>query len=380
MAQPGDKLLVRLSDLRTESIDWLSPGRLATGKLALFDGDPSQGKSLLTLDLAARLTTGRPLLDGNPALEPAAVVLLAPEDGLCDTVLPRLLAAGADPARVHVLRGRALPGGGSRPPTFPGDCDLLRDSLRETRARLVIADPLDTFLDPRLGGLGSPLIRQALDPLAEVAAEARAVVTLVRHLNKPVRSTAAVYRGLGSIAIMAACPTALLVGRHPDDPDLRVVAVTRNKLGDCPPALSFRIVGAAGDQPVIEWAGPVDLTADDLVLRPGPGSGRVLARAVDLLRGLLAAGPCPQAEVLRRAQHAGIGERTLDRAKGLLGVESRRTVSDGRSCWAWSLPAGAGAEVFIPDEPFTEETARQVEEVWRTEEAATPTCSGSTAR
>jgi hypothetical protein len=368
MLQPGDKLLVPLSELRTESIDWLWPGRLAAGKLALFDGDPSQGKSLLTLDLAARLTTGRPLPDGHLAPEPAAVVLLAPEDGLCDTVLPRLLAAGADPARIHVLRGRALPGGGSRPPTFPADCDLLRDSLRETGARLVIADPLDTFLDPRLGGLGSPLVRQALDPLAEVAAEARAAVSLVRHLNKPVRSTAALYRGLGSIAIMAAAPTALLVGRHPDDPDLRVVAVTRNKLGDCPPALSFRIAPDADGRPRLDWTGPVDLTADELALRPGRESGRVLARAVDLLREVLAAGPCPQAEVLRQALHAGISPRTLERAKGLLVVESERTAKDGRSCWSWSFSAGTAAEAFTPDKRFTEAMARQVEKVWRTEE------------
>ena len=147
------------------------------------------------------------------------------------------------------------------------------------------------------------------------------------------------------------------------------MAVTRNKLGECPPALSFRVVPDADRLPRIEWSGPVDLGADDLVLRPGREPGRVLARAVDLLRELLAAGPCPQTEALRRALQAGISPRTLERAKELLRVQSERTSNDGRSFWSWSLRAGADADAFIPDEPFTEETARSIEEVWRTEEA-----------
>src|SRR6202007_2202205 len=105
------------------------------------------------------------------------------------------------------------------------------------------------------------------------------------------------------------------------------------------------------DRPRIDWIGPVDLTADDLVVRPVRESGRVLAQGVDLLREVLAAGPCPPAEVLRRALHAGISLRTLERAKGLLGVDSERTSKDGRSYWSWSLSASAGNEAFTPDEP-----------------------------
>jgi hypothetical protein len=368
MPHLDDKVLVCLSDLEPEPIDWLWPEVIATGKPTLIDGDPSQGKSLLTLDIAARLTTGRPLPDGSPAPGRSAVVLLGREDGLRDTVLPRLLAAGADRSRVHALRGRALPGGGHRPPTFPGDCDLLRDSLRQTGARLVVADPLDAFLDPRLGGLNSPLVRHALAALTDVVEEARAALTMVRHLNKPVRNLAALHRGAGSVAIIAAARTGLLVGRHPDDPDLRVLACSKPSLTACPPSLSFRIVRDGSGRPVLDWAGPVDLTADELVLCPARVAGPALSRAVAFLEEALAPGPCPHAELLRRARRLGLTPRTLERAKALLGVVSEQTSSGGRNYWSWSLPAGAADEAFAPDEPFTAETARRLEEVWRTEE------------
>jgi AAA domain len=372
MPHLDDKVLVCLSDLEPESVDWLWPGVIAAGKPTLIDGDPGEGKSLLTLDIAARLTTGRPFPDGSPAPGPCAVVLLGREDGLRDTVVPRLLAAGADRSRIHALRGRRLPGGSCRPPTFPADCDLLRDSLRQTGARLVITDPLDAFLDPRLGGLNSPLVRHALAAVTDVIEEARAGLNMVRHLNKAVRSVSALYRGLGSIAIGAAARTGLLVGRHPDDPELRVLACSKPSLTACPPSLAFRIVEGPGGRPVLDWAGPVDLTADDLVLCPARGAGPALSRAVAFLEEALAGGPCPHAEVLRRARRLGLTPRTLDRAKALLGVVSEQTSSAGRNHWSWSLPASAADEAFTPDEPFTAETARRLEEVWRTEEPPPP--------
>src|SRR5262245_60333810 len=125
-----------LNDLVPRPVDWLWPHILPAGKLTLIDGDPSQGKSLMTLDLAARLTTARALPDGYQPPEPCGVVLVGAEDNLEDTVLPRLLAAGADPRRVHAFRGPRCHGRCQRPPVFPGDCDLLGRVGRDTGSRL----------------------------------------------------------------------------------------------------------------------------------------------------------------------------------------------------------------------------------------------------
>src|SRR5919201_1751764 len=127
MPDKPEKLVWCLDDLEEQAIDWLWPGRLPAAKLMLIDGDPSQGKSLLTLDLASRLTTARPLPDGYTPPEPLSVVLVGSEDGVRDTVLPRLKAAGADLRRVHCFAGRARDTVWGGLPTFPEDCHLLHE-------------------------------------------------------------------------------------------------------------------------------------------------------------------------------------------------------------------------------------------------------------
>src|SRR5262249_9726115 len=144
--------------VQPESIEWLWPGRIALGKLSLIDGDPGQGKSLMTLDLAARVTVGREFPDntcGRVARpehgcdgrgEPAGVVLVGCEDGVSDTIIGRLQAAQADLSRVHMFDGTSGAGQGKGLPSFPEDCPLLEEVVRESRARLVIIDPLLAFI------------------------------------------------------------------------------------------------------------------------------------------------------------------------------------------------------------------------------------------
>src|SRR5262245_28156832 len=174
------KRLLRLSDCAPVKITWLWEGRLAAGKLTLFDGDPHQGKSLLTLDLVARLTAGRALPENEVVSEPISAVLVGTEDRPDDTVVPRLLAAGADLGRVTGFQGTAR-NGAPLPPRFPDDLPELRETLQETGARLLVIDPLSAVLK---GSANGPEVRHVLEPLAEIAAETGAAVALVRHLNK----------------------------------------------------------------------------------------------------------------------------------------------------------------------------------------------------
>jgi hypothetical protein len=354
MSNNTNKLVYHLCELQEEPLDWVWPGWFAAGKPTLIDGDPSLGKSLLTLDLAARLTTARPLPDGYVPPEPLSVVLVGTEDGLRDTVLPRLKAAGADLRRVHCFAGRARDTAWGGSPTFPEDCALLHETIAETGSRLVILDPLMALLSARVCSLNDQMVRQALGPLARLAQEAGAAMNWVRHLNKGGTGQRALYRGSGSVAIIGTARTAFLVGRSPADEDLRVLACTKTNLAEPPPSLGFRIDRNADRQPVIAWTGPVDVSADDLVLVPRLRMGESLDEAKHFLQELLAAGPCSYQEAERKAQEAGITARTLRRAKVELGVVSTAKRAAGRTHWHWSLPDAPAGE---PLEPWGEQRA-----------------------
>jgi AAA domain len=363
VSMPAIKRVLRLSDVEPEAVEWLWAGRAAAGKLMLLDGDPGLGKSLVTLNVAARWTTARPLPDA-PALKQAIdVVLVGGEDAVADTIQPRLRAAGADLARVHHFVSRARPGGPESPPLFPDDCDLLEDTLRETGARVVIIDPLAAALGASASGSH---IRQALGHLAAVAALTRVAMILVRHLSKGGSSHRAVYRGSGSIAIIGAARTAFLIAPHPEQDDLRVLACTKNNLSEAPVALGFRIIEHDAGVPLVDWTGPVDLSADDLVRGPGRPPGEALREARDFLKELLQQGACSSGEVYRRALAAGIAGRTLERAKTELRIESCVQTEDGKRRWLWRLPPRAAETVLFGPELEAHELA----EAQRNSEAA----------
>jgi AAA domain len=337
MSTNNDKLVVRLSDCQAERIAWLWPGYIPAAKLTLIDGDPSQGKSLMTLDLAARLSSGRPMPDGHAVGGAAPVVLVGSEDGLRDTVMPRLQAAGADLRGVHAFAGRKQAAGTYRRPVLPDDTHLLQETIQENNARLVIVDPLMAFLSVRACSLNDQMIRQALAPLAQVAEDTGAAVLLVRHLTKG-GGQQALYRGLGSIGIIATVRSGLLVGRSPYDAAHRVLASTKSNLTEPPASQGFDIRAGEHGQPVLHWTGAVDLYADDLIVFGAREHGAMLRRARSFLEEVLRNGPCSFLEIEQKARAAGLAEKTLRRAKTELGVRSeQRGAEGGCRSWYWSL-------------------------------------------
>jgi RecA-family ATPase len=296
-----------LHGAKPQPVPWLWPGRIAAGRLMLIDGDPGAGKSLLALDIAARLTSVRALPDGYQPSEPAAVLLLQAEDDLHDTVLPRLVAAGANLQRVYTWDAAA------GPPVLPQACPQLEKIIQQTQARLVLFDPFFAFLGHDISSLNDLMIRRALAPLAQVAAATQAAFMLNRHLGKLSVGKEACYRGLGSMAILGAMRTAFLLARDPDDSALRVLACTKNNLAAFPPALAFRLAATSAGVPRIDWQGAVDRTADDLVAA-GRRRGEAVPRGVTFLQQHLAHGPCNRQTLLEEAQRQGISLRTLERA------------------------------------------------------------------
>ncbi|MDQ6617392.1 MAG: AAA family ATPase [Actinomycetota bacterium] len=335
---PPRPVLVRVADVQPEAVDWLWPGRLPLGKVTVLDGDPGLGKSTLTLDVAARLTTGSPMPDGHRLDGPSGAVILSAEDGIGDTIRPRLEAAGADLGRVFVLDAIADPDGPPRPPSLPGDMAAVAEAVALAGASLVVIDPLMAFLHAAVNSYRDQDVRRALHPLKVLAEQTGAAVVLVRHLNKSAGTTA-VYRGGGSIGIIGAARLGLLVAADPDDPERRILAVAKSNLAVIPPSLAYRLVtDEAHGVARIAWEGTSAHTADALLVNPASDDERAEQdEARDFLLDYLADGRQRATDAKKAAKAAGIAERTLDRARHRAGVTSQREgFGPGSVCW-WEI-------------------------------------------
>lgn len=329
-----------LSGVEPEDVSWLWPSWLALGKLALVDGDPGLGKSAMTLDLAARVSTGKAFPDGAEC-EPAGVVLLSAEDGLADTIRPRLDAAGADTSKILALATVPDRNGHDRLLSVPEDLALIEKGIRRVRARLVVVDPLMAFLSGETNSHRDQDVRRALAPLAGLAERTGATVLVIRHLNKAATNNP-LYRGGGSIGIIGAARMAFVVGKDPRDENRRVLASTKNNLAMPPASLMFGLEEAQSGSVRVNWLGRSEVSAKDLLATPQDQEhADARSEAIEFLNEVLARGPVAASEVKEEAEDAGISERTLARAKKAIGVISYRegeTGERGKGQWLWKLP------------------------------------------
>jgi hypothetical protein len=330
-ARPVGKLL---SEVEPERVSWLWDRRIPKGKLTIIDGDPGYGKSALTTDFAARVTVGRPWPDGAPC-EPGGVVLMNAEDGLADTIRPRIQAADADPSRVLALATDPDKDGVERFLSIPEDIPIVERGIERVGAVLVVVDPLMAFLSGRVNANNDQEVRRALAPLAAMAERTGAAVVVVRHMNKAAGANT-LYRGGGSIGIIGAARSGLVVAPHPEDDSLRVLAPLKHNLSEPAPSLVFSIVTADNGAARVEWKGETPLGADQLLRPPVDDEERsAVDEAVEFLLDELGTHPVTAKSVLKDARDAGVAERTLYRAKRKLRVGSERE-SDGS--WTWVLP------------------------------------------
>jgi hypothetical protein len=323
---------------------WIWPGRLPAGKLATLDGDPGLGKSTLVLDLAARITTGRAMPDGHRLDGPADVVLLSAEDGMADTIRPRLDAAGADVARVHVFAEVAYQDEHgqlrTRPPSIPADIPVLENQVRRTGAALVVVDVLNAFLSGTVDTYRDQDVRRVLHQLTEAAGRTGTAVLVLRHLRKSAGDKA-IYAGGGSIGIIGAARVGLVVGVDPDDRNRNELAVVKNNLAAKPKTLAYQLVDAPEHGcSRVRWLGTTDHTADDLVGAPTAGADPEDTDAAGALGQILADGPVPAAEAIKAMAAAGFSKDQAKRAKAKLGARSVHVGApgDAHAGWHWVLP------------------------------------------
>src|SRR5215204_1070637 len=328
-----------LADVSAETVEWLWERRIPLGKITVLDGDPDNGKSVLTTDLAARVTTGRAMPYGFGKTFPqAGVVILSAEDGVGDTIRPRFDAADGDPNKVVIL-------GNEDPFGIPEDLPKLERAIKQVGAKLVIVDPIMAFLGENINSNSDKDVRSALKPLKQLAERTGAAVVIVRHLNKTPGGNV-LYRGGGSIGIIGAARSGLVVGPHPTDEALRVLASQKHNLSMPPESLAYQVTSAPHNPhaAVIVYKGVTEMNAKDILKPQVEEQERsAMDEAKDFLREVLTAGEKPAADVKSEAESVGVAWGTLKRAKVALGVNP---VKRG-AFWYWSLlpddddPAGS---------------------------------------
>ncbi|MEM6505492.1 MAG: AAA family ATPase [Planctomycetota bacterium] len=370
---PYGPQLIRMDTVASDHVKWLWYQRLALGKLNLIAGDPGMGKSFLTLDLAARVTTGAPMPGEADAPDrptdrpPGAVVLLSAEDDPADTICPRLEAAGADLKRVFAFTCVR---------TRSGTKNLsLRENLRHIRivceqrtdTRLVIIDPISAYLGDE-SGHSNTKVRNLLTPVARMAQGLNVAVLAVTHLNKagPRNAQSAIYRAMGSLAFTAAARTVHLVTRDPDHPERRLMVPIKNNLCHDRTGYGFQLGPNPDGQTKVLWQPrptrePADVLLDRLCrTRPSdPDTPTKLDQAVDWLRNELSRGPVSSAALIQAARARGYSKRTLTRARAALDV----LVKKAGDTWQCELPddAPSARNRLALDEPSQDPKRRSAE-------------------
>jgi archaellum biogenesis ATPase FlaH len=343
-------------DIQAKALRWVWAYRYPAGKVCLLAGNPNMGKSLITVDMAARITNGRPFPDGAPC-ERGEVIILSAEDDAEDTIRPRLDAAGADVSRVYLLsavvvpkevkprvgirrNGEQQPGIIEREFSLDSDIKALADAIKQhPDTKMIVIDPISAYL----GGTDSnnnAEVRRLLTPLTKLAARTGVLILGVTHMRKSVGQ--AIHRPIESIAFMAAGRAAWGVGYDPEDANKRVMVCIKSNLAPDIGGLAYRIEDTHSGSPRIAWEpGTVNIPADDVL--GGLDSreeGSARHEAAKWLREYLADGPKPATEVKERATAAGFSWATLRRAKATLNVSSTQDTFHGP--WMWSLPSCQG--------------------------------------
>ena len=321
--------LINMEQVEIEKIDWLLYPFIPFGKVTIVQGDPGEGKTTMVLQIIAKLTKGEAVLPSDSdesdleektmALEPVNVIYQTAEDGLGDTIKPRLLSAGADCSRVMVIddNAQALTMMDAR----------LEEAIIKTKARLVVLDPIQGVLGTAVDMHRANEIRPLMKRVAVLAEKYHCAIILIGHMNKNSNGKSS-YRGLGSIDFQATARSVLIVGRIKDEPEIRVVCHVKSSLAPEGKSIAFRLDKDIG----FEWIGEYDISADDLL--SGDNRGQKIHAAKEFLKEILASGSVAQTKVAEEAESRRIKKKTLWNAKKELEIDS---VKIGNQ-WFWMLP------------------------------------------
>jgi putative DNA primase/helicase len=341
-------IVTRLSDIKSEPISWLWPGRIALGKITIISGDPGLGKSLLSQTLAACVSKGYPWPVEGTSAPLGDSILLSAEDDAADTIRPRLEAAGANCERIHILKAiqqvnkEGVPT--ERMFSLVLDIEHLKEALSQLPdCKLVVIDPISAYLDGAESHNNSAM-RGLLAPLSDIAALYGVAVVVISHLNKNTGGSA-LHRTTGSLAFVAAARAAFLVIKDKNNSERRLFIPSKNNLAKDTTGLAYTICESENGNPIIAWElEPITITADE-ALAPFESNEEKTNTdwAIDFLKDELADGAKTYKELIKAGKESGVSEKTLRTARERLHVTTKKQgFHDSER--VWSLPEHEDAQ------------------------------------
>jgi hypothetical protein len=325
----------RLADVERENVTWMWQGFLPHKKLVIVDGMPGVGKSTLTADIAAKVSTGATFPCGTEN-RARGVLFLAVEDGVADTIRPRVEAAGGDVERVYAMSGVKIQGQESAP-DLSKHIEIIRNLVIEHDIGLIIIDPIMALLGANVDSYRDQDVRSITTPLARLAEELDVIVLVVRHPNKSISSNA-LMRGGGSMAFIGAARVGWVVGKDPSDESRRILAIAKSNLAMMADSLQFQLVtdeqfGCAR----IEWLGKSMVSADILYSEPNQDERNQTDEAMEWLQDFLGDSEIDSKVAKQKAGDAGISEKALRRAREKLDVRVIRRGKGKDHVTTWIL-------------------------------------------
>ena len=309
--------IINMEDIETKEVEWLWYPYIPFGKITIIQGDPGEGKTTVVLKLAALLSNGEPLPYDDRERNPINIIYQTAEDGLNDTIKPRLVEANADCTKIKVIDESTQ--------ALSMVDERLEQAIVETKARLVILDPIQAYLGTDINMNVANETRSVMSKLGSIAGKYSCAIILIGHMNKG--GSKASYRGLGSIDFQAVARSVLIVGRLKDKPEIRVIAQGKSSLAPEGDSIAFELSKETG----FHFLGKYDITADDLL--NGIQKDNKSQLAEQLLNELLADGKRPQSEIMSIAKERGISKRILDEVKKNMYIKSLKIGSK----WYWEL-------------------------------------------
>ena len=320
--------LIHMEDVVSKEVEWLWYPYIPYGKITIIEGDPGEGKTTLVLKLAAALSRGLPLpCDYDKEYEPIHIIYQTAEDGIEDTIKPRLEKAGADCSMIRVID--------ETDKELSMTDDRLEQAIIETKARLIILDPIQAYIGATVDMHRANEIRPVLKHLGTIAEKHNCAIILIGHMNKASGSKST-YRGLGSIDIQATARSVLLVARLRDKPNIRIMAHDKSSLAPAGDAIGFEMTEDNG----MVCIGPYDITIDEL-LSGNEGRGKKkLDIAENFIKEYFGSNKViPSNEIMMEAAKRSIKRNTLLSAKKKLGITSdKEKAEDGTIYWTWVMP------------------------------------------
>lgn len=311
--------MIKMSEIQSQEVAWLWYPFIPYGKLTIVQGDPGDGKTTLVLNIAAKLSRGEGIDSEMKLTEPLTVIYQSAEDGLADTVKPRLEVAGADCENISVIDESIK--------SLSMIDERLEEAVIRTKAKLLILDPIQAYLG---GGMDMNRANEARDmtkKLAALAEKYQCAIVLVGHMNKAAGNKAA-YRGMGFIDLFAVARSVLLVGRVEGEANIRAVVQIKNNLAAFGHPKAFEL-----SEDGFHWLGDYEITADEVLGGIAPKSNK-LEQAKRLLRELAETKNAIQSnEIFKLAEEQSISRRTLENAKKEMGIRAKRI----NNSWYWKL-------------------------------------------